>query len=185
MTVELDSSRSKEQLITQQVELVMDKTNHVGFSGTRRGMSDMQKKSVAHLVEMYSPGVFHHGSCMGADTEFHALADRALNMIVVHPPSNERTMIRSRVTFAKILTLEAKPYLDRDRDIVDASDIMIVAPLSFEEQLRSGSWTSLRYAKKTRRPIFHIEPDGAVVKFNVPDDFKIWPPKENKGWVPL
>lgn len=184
-TVALDSSPSEEERITQQVNILLQKTNHVGFTGTQKGMTDMQKKSVAQLVEIHSPGVFHHGCCIGADAEFHALADRVLNLIVKHPPVDERKIASCRTHFAKYLVLEARPYLDRNHDIVDASDIVIAAPFQADEQLRSGTWATIRYAKKSRRPLFIVEPDGPVVKFNVPDDFRIWPKKENKGWVPL
>lgn len=160
--------------------------SQVGFTGTQKGMTDMQLKSVARLVEMYSPGVFHHGCCIGADKQFHELADQAMNVIVYHPPSDERKMFKPICRFAKPIKLDSKPYLERNQDIVNSSDILIAAPAELEEVLRSGTWATLRYAKAhTRRPIFHVEPNGAVVKFNLPDDFKIWPKKENKGWVPL
>lgn len=154
------------------------KGKQVGFTGTEKGMTDMQKVSVMRLVDIHSPGVFHHGCCVGADAEFHELADRVGNLIVKHPPVDEKKIASCRTKLAQGLVLEAKPYLVRNHEIVDASDIMIAAPHEFEEVLRSGTWATLRYAKTSRRPLFHVEPDGAVVKFNLPDDYEIWPRKK-------
>lgn len=158
----------------------------VGFTGTQKGMTDMQKKSVAQIISLYSPGIFHHGCCIGADFEFHKMCDVVGNTIILHPPTDERKMEKCLVLWATCIGLEAKPYLERNHQIVNCSDVLIAAPAEREEVLRSGTWATLRYAKAhTRRPIFHVEPDGAVVKYNLPDDFKIWPKKENKGWVPI
>lgn len=148
----------------------------VGFTGTQRGMQPMQLASVKHLVEMYSPGIFHHGCCIGADEEFNKLVDQPLNTIIRHPPDNDYKLAKCETKFATVITRDSAPYLTRNHDIVDEANIIIAAPAEFEEVLRSGTWSTLRYAKKHFfKPIFHVEPNGAVVKFNVPEDFKIWP----------
>lgn len=41
---------------------------------------------------------------------------------------------------------------------------MIATPSSKEEELRSGTWSTVRYARKLRRPVTLIYPDGSVVE---------------------
>jgi len=53
----------------------------------------------------------------------------------------------------------AKPYLERNHDIVDATDYLIFAPKTRHEQLRSGTWATYRYAKLMRKNILMLHPD--------------------------
>lgn len=50
-----------------------------------------------------------------------------------------------------------KPYLKRNIDIVDNTDILIGCP-SGEEIVRSGTWHTIRYAKKQNKKIMMIRP---------------------------
>ena len=43
---------------------------------------------------------------------------------------------------------------------MDNSDILIATPKEKEEQLRSGTWATIRYAKKTKKIVFLVYPDG-------------------------
>jgi predicted Rossmann fold nucleotide-binding protein DprA/Smf involved in DNA uptake len=54
-----------------------------------------------------------------------------------------------------------RPYLDRNRDIVAASDVLIACPKG-PEQRRSGTWSTVRYARQARLPILIVWPDGEV-----------------------
>ncbi len=158
---------------------MLDKLQHrVGFTGTQKGMTDMQMMSVKALVELYSPGIFAHGCCIGADAQFNGLADQPLNTIIQHPPENQYKMAPCPVVHAELVRRDPQPFLIRNHTIVQESYILIAAPAEYDEVARSGTWSTLRYAKKyTLLPIFHVEPNGAVVKFNLPEDFRIWPLK--------
>ena len=46
-----------------------------------------------------------------------------------------------------------KRYLERNRDIVDACDILIACPRTLKEELRSGTWATVRYARKVGKPV--------------------------------
>jgi hypothetical protein len=50
-----------------------------------------------------------------------------------------------------------KPPLARDRDIVNAVEFLIAAPKSDDQTLRSGTWTTIRYARKTGKEIWMLE----------------------------
>lgn len=75
-------------------------------------------------------------------------------------------------TFQQIKTLEKllDPYgieyepdwePKRNHDIVDATEWLIATPKKFEE-IRSGTWATVRYAKKVKKPVTIIWPDGSI-----------------------
>ena len=50
----------------------------IGFTGTKHGMTEQQKKAIADIVNhAYLEGTLtvHHGCCVGADTEFALLVN--------------------------------------------------------------------------------------------------------------
>jgi len=55
---------------------------------------------------------------------------------------------------------DPRPPLVRNRDIVDATDMLIAAPATRKEVLRSGTWATIRYAKKMKKWIYIIYPSG-------------------------
>lgn len=104
----------------------------------------------------------HHGDCIGADYEAHALARSLVGEgihIVIHPPRVEK----NRAFCEGDEIRKPKTYLERNRDIVDASDILLAAPKGSEhEYFRSGTWHTVRYALTVRVPTLVIYPDGSL-----------------------
>ena len=133
---------------------------HVGFSGTRAGMTSSQIYRVDFLLEAdIITQVAHHGDCIGADSDFHQLARLHGLEIIGHPPLVEK--LRAFCDFDECR--EPKPYLDRDHDIVDESDWLIFTPGTLTEILRSGTWATVRYAKKRAKDGFIIWSDGNFI----------------------
>ena len=134
----------------------------VGFTGTRRGMNEKQKKLLRSFLERLKwhckAREFHHGDCVGADEEAHEIARESSYYIVVHPPINP--ILRAFCEGNEVL--DPKPYLVRNRDIVDSSDVLIACPYQEKEVLRSGTWATVRYARKRHKPIIIIFPSGRV-----------------------
>ena len=54
------------------------------------------------------------------------------------------------------------PYLDRNRAIVDACDILYATPESMAEESRGGMWHTVRYARRVGKPVVIVWPDGTV-----------------------
>ncbi len=131
----------------------------VGFTGTHKGMTTEQEVTVTNLLAL-RPAEFHHGDCVGCDTEAHALAFRAGIRIIGHPP--EQSKSRSFCTFDEIR--KEKPYLERNHDIVDETDILIACPEGTKEIMRSGTWATVRYAEKVGKTILLIYPSGRIFK---------------------
>lgn len=146
---------------------------NIGFTGTQRGMTEAQR--IAFVREMQlrtSQGNvnWHHGDCIGADSQSHDEACERVAAITIHPPD-----VPSKRAFCKIpdwasdILFEVKrelPYLTRNHNIVDESEELIATP-SGKEVLRSGTWATIRYARKLGHPITIIYPDGTVEKENL------------------
>lgn len=131
----------------------------LGFTGTRSGMTDAQKETVRTLLGMWLPGQgieFHHGDCKGADAEAVELARAAGFEIAKHPSDIEA---QTAHTLADV-TFDPKPPLERNHDIVDAIDALIACPKGFTEELRSGTWATIRYARKQGRLVMVVLPSG-------------------------
>jgi predicted Rossmann fold nucleotide-binding protein DprA/Smf involved in DNA uptake len=142
----------------------------IGFTGSRHGMTSKQMVEVRRLLcRPFTE--FHYGGCVGADAEAAQIAaNRPGAKLVLHPPSNS-TML-AEVSLASHEMRPAKPYLQRNRDIVDETDMLIAAPHGMTEELRSGTWATIRYARKLKRPITICWPDGFVTGENQDGDAK-------------
>ena len=129
----------------------------LGMTGTRNEITPAQSVWLAEHVAEAS--VLHHGACVGADAAGHRAAIAAGVGIVVHPPVDERLMMaRDDVG----LWLAAKPYLDRNRDIVDAADRVLGLP-DGPPRPKSGTWYTIAYAVDAGKPVTVCFPDGTVL----------------------
>lgn len=140
----------------------------IGFTGTQRGMTSSQKISIREIfVDCQDTMELHHGDCIGADADAHAIfLDVDGELVVIHPPDvpSKRAWCRGDIHFTKLL--EPLPYLTRNRHIVEQTELLIGCPGEDEEQIRSGTWSTIRYARKLSVPITIIYPDGRVEKEN-------------------
>lgn len=131
----------------------------VGFSGTQFGMSLPQIQNVDYILEDGLTTDFaRHGDCIGADADFHQLCKLHGLWVVGHPPLNP-----SKRAFCNFDAVEEpEEYIDRNHSIVDKSDWMIFTPKEFIEQLRSGTWATIRYCRKLGKIGWIVWPDGTV-----------------------
>lgn len=142
------------------------KFKHVGFTGTRNGCTEKQKDSIRKAFKALKENaeklnqtvVFHHGGCIGADYDACMLALKFGFQIHVHPPINNRYIF----DYEREADFVEPPmeYLDRNRRIVDAVDSMLCCPAEKKEKLRSGTWSTIRYAYSRNRRRMIIYPDG-------------------------
>jgi len=160
----------------------------IGFTGTHKGMTEAQKVTVRNLLLIQKEestkllGVlhrdeFHHGDCIGADAQANDIAWEVGYDITIHPP----TIIKNRFfckagpppkgissigILQKFVVLPEKAYFVRDKDIVNAAERIIATPAGFQEELRSGTWTTIRYARKKKIQITIVWPDGSIKEEN-------------------
>ena len=121
----------------------------VGFTGTRTGMSEEQRDQFCLMLACFrskNMNVFHYGA--HADVELKADVEAA-------------TIAGGEMGF------ELEPHcasrggeLVRNRDIVAAVDVLIAAPLVDKEELRSGTWATIRYARAARKPVVMLSRGG-------------------------
>lgn len=131
----------------------------LGFTGTEKGMRPRQLKAVRQLL--YNCDVLHLGDCIGADAEAHAAAVKLGVHTVGHPPSENAR----RAFCAYDQELDPKPFLVRNRGIAIAgTDGLIATPDGWVEVLRSGTWSTVRYARRHHRRIWIVRPDGSIVE---------------------
>ncbi len=129
----------------------------VGFTGTRRGMTDGQCSYVEFILRQLGCTEFRHGDCIGADSQAAYLVRSMGNIkIVAHPPIRDenRAFVPLRVGDKSLMP---KAYIERNHDIVDACEHLLVAPRRNIEEQRSGTWSTFRYAQSCGRPITMIE----------------------------
>lgn len=131
----------------------------VGFTGTRKGMTSAQEATFSELLRRSEASMFVHGDCIGADADAHRIA-RELGVPVRLRPCN----IKSQRAFCKgaIEEFPAEPPLIRNRLIVADSNCLFACPSGFEEELRSGTWATIRSAKKSGKALVIIWPDGST-----------------------
>ncbi len=129
---------------------------HVGFTGTRSGMSDSQLDQLYDILYgLKTPVILHHGDCMGADQQMHVMAAELFPdmQLHVHPPINDylRAYCQGHVTY------QPEDYLSRDQKIVDVSDLLIAAPLTDYFVPRSGTWYTVRYAQNKLKSVYILK----------------------------
>lgn len=131
----------------------------IGFTGTQDGMAQWQSQFVFNEMMDLGPTEAHHGCCIGADHEFHGLLGYSHAKVHGHPPLNTSKMAPCDCDVMH----EPKDYLVRNHDIVDATEWLIAAPKGPEVK-RSGTWSTIRYARKLGRPISIVWPNGEITR---------------------
>jgi len=141
-------------------------TLHVGVTATRNGLTIPQQSEAtlwAQCIRALHPRAeiwLHMGVCRGGDVW---LADmfraQAGAMIHGHPASN--TKMHDRALYPCDLTDDPVPAVDRN-DVIIARSLhgMRGYPATPYDVLRSGTWTTIRHARKAHRDITVIRPDG-------------------------
>lgn len=132
-------------------------TGHVGFTGTQQGLTPWQwTKLMEVLTKLKAMGyvAVHHGDCVGADAEAHKLAKSLGFRVVGHPPNNP--VKRAWCQFDEVWP--EKPYLCRNREIVKATMLLVACPGEAVEQLRSGTWATIRCARAKKKQIIMVVP---------------------------
>jgi hypothetical protein len=128
----------------------------VGFTGTQIGMTTYQACYVEHLLKQLNATRGIHGDCIGADAMFDKICKNLSIEVEIYPPSNPK---KRAFCDADVFNPE-DDYLTRNRKIVDASDVIIATPKSSEEELRSGTWATIRYARKKGKKVYIINPEN-------------------------
>jgi hypothetical protein len=131
----------------------------VGFIGTRHGMSEAQKEALRKLIARKRFSEFHHGDCVGSDEQAHSLIRQVGHSVKVvgHPAKWEK--YRAHCDCEE--ELPSGTYNQRNKDIVDQTDFLIATPDS-KERKGSGTWITIRYARKHGKRIYVVHKSGRI-----------------------
>lgn len=145
------------------------KVRLVGFTGTRLEMKKAQQETCRQVLTDLFSGTngsdqFRHGDCIGSDEQAHKIVEYIpWVQIHIHPPEDNRYRAYCRSICCYIY--KPKPYLDRNKDIVNETKILVAVPRGPEER-RSGTWSTVRYARSLKHYIIVIWPDGRIDEEN-------------------
>lgn len=139
---------------------------HIGFTGTRHGMTDDQRITVMVVLRDLAGDsqpldvTAHHGDCVGADSDFHDVCKWGGYWMVGHLPIDSEH--RAFCTFDE--TRLPLKHMQRNAQIVKAADVMLACPYEMTEQERGGTWRTIGMTRKAGKPLAIIWPDGSVTK---------------------
>lgn len=143
---------------------------HIGITGSRHGptkeaASSLSKKLLElrwpHRSQVALPITMHHGACVGVDSMVARLSRWMGFVVEAHPPSVDTLVCKHSLNASHKIN-DARPYLTRNRAIVKASSHLFALPNSMEEEQRSGTWATVRYARAHGIEITIIYPDGTI-----------------------
>lgn len=146
----------------------MQKDFCLGFTGTQEGMNERQLEIFTefargifkYAVDNGFRPVFRHGDCVGSDDQAARTCKLIGFWVIAHPCT-----IKGKRAYcpASDWGYAEKPPLERNHDIVDASNYMTATPKETEEEvkrggepIRSGTWATIRYTRKKQKPHFII-----------------------------
>lgn len=123
----------------------------IGFTGTRRGMTIRQKSKLTRILSDLRVKEAHHGDCIGGDEEFHDIVRLILPAcrVIVHPGPKSRFSANCKGD----VILPRKPFLVRNKDIVEACGLLIACPFEWSQQYKGGTWHTHNYAQSRGKPI--------------------------------
>lgn len=141
----------------------------IGFTGTRKGMTDKQRQKFVEVIQRFHDAdpwnfIFMHGDCIGADADaHHEVAQRAFVhwttvSIEIFPPIDDSRRKHCAGDLGPVHPPAS--YDARNKAIVQACDILIAAPDQPEEKVRGGTWRTVRYARTMLKPIVFVYPNG-------------------------
>lgn len=133
----------------------------IAFTGTQDGVTKLQAAAFRSWWNMDPAGhEFHYGCCVGADSQAAAFLARQdpRPRLIAHPGDNPGKTDKAAVAVADE-THPVRPNLDRNRDMVDAAEILLACPKG-PEAARSGTWATVRYARSVGITVVLFWPDG-------------------------
>jgi hypothetical protein len=130
----------------------------LGMTGSRQGISAEALMVLNIFLAKNDVTEGHHGDCVGADLDFHNQLVLNDIRIIIHPPDND-----SNRSFCESNVIKpVKPYLTRNKNIVNETDMLIAFPATKDEIIRSGTWSTIRYAKRMNTKVLIIFLDGMI-----------------------
>lgn len=140
---------------------------HLGFSGTRYGMTLLQRRAVYRVFRWYRDNrnaiTVHHGSCVGADAEAHDIARMLGLAVALHPGVSADGSSPLR---AECAMLEGeRVWMPRDfrtRNAAIAACTGVLVAAAGDDTEDRGTAHAISCAVKLERPVVVASADGCL-----------------------
>lgn len=147
----------------------------IGITATQTGCTEEQvarARTGLYVRLHYITSHYHrvvvalaHGDCIGGDAQMHAVAREFGIAVQLHPPINPAKRAWCQMLPGEIV-MPPDEYIARNHAIVDSVRFLIALPKEEHgEELRSGTWATVRYARKIGRPGIIVRPSGRTEPF--------------------
>lgn len=133
----------------------------VGFTGTQGGMTVWQMARVSEILKEKECSVLIHGDCVGADCDADIVADSLEIKRQIRPCDIDNKRAHCEYNGAEQISEPTAPLV-RNHLIVDDCDVLIACPKGFSEELRSGTWATIRYARKVGKEVIIVWPSEGL-----------------------
>ena len=139
----------------------------ITMTGTRHAhkLTTQQKHNFAiYLKILLHHGYTHlqHGDALGADAFAHQEATMLGFQVIIHPPTDPKFRAFCQSEDIRI----PNAYKIRNQSMVESCSLVLALPANNTERLRSGTWMTVRMARKQGLPIVIFYPDGRVSDSN-------------------
>ncbi len=150
----------------------------IGFIGTLKGFNEKQSETYTGLLrkfrQKYDYIEYHSGDCKGGDELSFSMIIKyeIADKIEIHPPgadhirinllNNEKYKLPSDI---KTKIRDTRPFSEIPIDITEQCDALIVLPNDTSERSESDLWRAVRYARKSKKNIFIIYPNGKATRW--------------------
>jgi hypothetical protein len=128
----------------------------ISFTGTREGYNEWQAEQLGDWLSKHKNRITiaAHGCCIGSDIQFHRLVRKICgNSVFIAIFPSDHALTKAPIPDDADFVAEPAPPLERNRTIVDTGyDQLLATPAQMGEQLRSGTWAAIRYARKRKVP---------------------------------
>lgn len=167
-------------------------TREIGFTGTQRGMTPLQHDTLYWLWVFKAVGAqqndisvtLHHGDCVGADKEADDIASE-LGWRREGWPYQPISGSRAKRAYCPVDLMHPVNPDPMNRNLVIAQravDGLYATPAEYVEQLRSGTWSTIRRARKLKRRVVIIYRDGSNEVLNPDGTVDRWPLERDPAW---
>lgn len=144
----------------------MTSTIILAFTGPRDGMQFAQYNQLRYQLRRLRPTLHTilHGGCIGADGQFHQLLMEEDLLHCTEIYWSDRPGQRAALAGLNFVRRQHDPDdpLARNEIMARRCDLLIATPAQTKEKLRSGTWTTIRRAKRFGKRIMYIWPDGTA-----------------------
>jgi hypothetical protein len=141
---------------------------HVGFTGSREGMSGPQISLVReYLLEICmfpGPKWLHHGDCIGSDERAHHIAKELGYKIKLRPPLDPKYRAFLQDDCDEVD--QPWSYHGRNQRIVHATQLLLATPLH-AEPMSGGTWYTIEFAKRVKKPVAIFYRDGRIEQYGI------------------